>query len=140
MPADAVITVVGNVNVGAGAVLDAQSAPSTITVGHNVTVASGSILGLGCQPPSYTGNSGHECTDEPDGHSTVTINGNVSALNAFVVLLNGITVARNVTLTGGGGPIPWSIKNNTVGGNLTVSGQRTEWLAYSSTRSAGTRH
>src|ERR1019366_278214 len=36
---DAVITVVGNVNVASGAVLDAQSRPSTITVGHNVTAA-----------------------------------------------------------------------------------------------------
>ena len=44
------------------------------------------------------------------------------------MLLNGVTVQGNVTLTGGGGPIPWSIKNNTIGGNLTVSGQTTDWL------------
>ena len=55
VPADAVISVVGNVDVAAGAVLDAQSAPSTITVGRNVTAAADSLLGLGCQPPSYTG-------------------------------------------------------------------------------------
>ena len=128
VPADAVITVVGNLNVGAGAVLDAQSAPSTITVGHNVTAAAGSLVGLGCQPPSYTGNSAHECAIEPDGHSTITVNGNVTATDAAAVLLNGITVKGNVTLTGGGGPIPWSIKNNTIGGNLTVSGQTTDWL------------
>lgn len=128
MPAGAVISVVGNVNVRAGAVLDAQCAPSTITVGHNVTAAAGSLVGLGCQPPSYTGNSGHECAVEPDGHSTITVNGNVTATDAEAVLLNGITVKGNVTLTGGGGPIPWSIKNNTIGGNLTVSGQTTDWL------------
>src|SRR4051812_21203005 len=40
---DAVINVIGNINVAAGAVLDAQSAPSKITVGRNVTAASGSI-------------------------------------------------------------------------------------------------
>ena len=39
IPADALVNVVGNVNVGAGAVLDAQSTPSTITVGHNVTAS-----------------------------------------------------------------------------------------------------
>ena len=128
VPADAVITVVGNLNVGAGAMLDAQSAPSTITVGHNVTAAAGSLVGLGCQPPSYTGNSAHECAIDPDGHSTITVNGNVTATDAGAVLLNGITVNGNVTLTGGGGPIPWSIKNNTIGGNLTVSGQTTDWL------------
>lgn len=129
VPADAVISVVGNLNVGAGAFLDAQSAPSTITVGHNVTAAPGSLVGLGCQPPSYTGNSAHQCTVEPDGHSTITINGNVTAIDARAFLINGITVKGNVTMIGGGNEsIPWSIKNNTIGGNLTVGGQTTDWL------------
>jgi len=128
VPADAVISVVGNVNVAAGAVLDAQSAPSTITVGRNVTGAPGSLVGLGCQPPTYTGNTAHECTVEPDGHSTITVNGNVTGTDAVAVPLNGITVKGNVTLSGGGSEIPWSIKNNTIGGNLTVSGQTTDWL------------
>jgi hypothetical protein len=127
VPADAVIRVVGNVNVAAGAVLDAQSAPSTITVGHDVTAAPGSFLGLGCQP-DYPHNTGHPCTVEPDGHSTITINGNVTAFRADTVLLNGITVNRNVTLIGGGGDIPWSIKNNHIGGNLTVGGVTADWL------------
>ena len=43
-------------------------------------------------------------------------------------LLNGITVKRNVTLLGGGGAIPWSIKNSTIDGNLTVIGQTADWL------------
>jgi hypothetical protein len=128
VPAGAEISVVGNVTVAAGAVLDAQSEPSTITVGRNVTAAAGSFLGLGCQPPSLTGNSAHECLVEPEGHSTITVHGNVSATKAAVVMLNGITVHGNVTLTGGGSEIPWSIKNNTIGRNLTVSGQTTEWL------------
>lgn len=34
----------------------------------------------------------------------------------------------NVTLTGGGGDIPWSIKGNTIGGNLTISGVTADWL------------
>jgi len=123
-----VIRVVGNVNVAAGASLDAQSAPSTITVGRNVSGAQGSTIGLGCQPRSYTGNSAHECSVEPTGHSVITVKGNISARDAATVLLNGMTVKGNVTLFGGGGPIPWSIKNNTIGGNLTVSGQTTDWL------------
>jgi len=143
VPAYAVIHVVGNVTVRAGAVLDAQSLPSTITVGHNVTAGAGSLLGLGCQPPSYTGNSAHTCgaqTDpgapgEPDpenpfaeDHSTITINGNVTASRANTVLLNGITVKGNVTLAGGGGDIPWAIKNNMIKGNLTVSKVTADWL------------
>ncbi len=101
---------------------DAQSAPSTITIGRNVTAGRGSTVGLGCQPPSYTGNSAHECAVEPEGQSTITVNGNVTGIGADAVLLNGVTVRRNVTPWGGGSDIPWSIKNNTIGGNLTASG------------------
>jgi hypothetical protein len=136
VPADAVISVVGNVNVGAGAVLDAQSAPSTITVGHNVTAAAGSLVGLGCQP-DYPHNTGHPCTMEPDGHSIITVNGNVTATDADTVLLNGITVKGNVTLTGGGGAIPWSIKNNTIGRNLTVSEVTADWVGVLFNRIGG---
>jgi hypothetical protein len=125
---DAVINVTGNLNVAAGAMLDAQSAPSTITIGRNVAASAGSLLGLGCQPPALTGNSAHECTADPDGYSTIAVHGNVTAYQANTVLLNGITVGGNVTLAGGGGEIPWSIKNNEIHGNLTVSGQTVEWL------------
>ena len=131
---DAVISVVGNVNVASGAMLDAQSAPSTITVGHNVTGAAGSLVGLGCQPPSLTGNSAHECALDPEGHSDITIKGNVTVTDAALVALNGITVHGNVSLAGGGGPnswsIPdhWSVKNNQIGRNLTMSGQTVAWL------------
>jgi hypothetical protein len=124
----AVINVVGNVNVVAGAVFDAQSAPSTITVGRNVTAAAGSLMGLGCQP-DRPGKSGHPCADPyADEQSTITVNGNVTATDANTVLLNGITVKGNVTLTGGGGDIPWSVKNNTIDSNLTVSEVTADWF------------
>src|SRR5882757_4750302 len=67
VPDNAVITVVGNVDVVAGAVLDAQTAPSTITVGHNVTAAAGSLIGLGCQPFGYVPHAAHPCTIDPTG-------------------------------------------------------------------------
>ena len=122
------ISIVGNLNVAAGAVFDAQSAPSTITVGRNVTAAAGSLMGLGCQP-DVPGKSGHPClAPYADGHSTITVNGNVTATGANTVLLNGITVKGNVTLTGGGGDIPWSVKNNTISGNLTVSEVTADWF------------
>lgn len=112
--AGAVISVVGNGNVAAGAVLDAQSEPSTITVGRNVTGAAGSLVGLG--------------VDGPAPLSDIAVGGNISVTNAHTVLLRWVTVEGNVTLTGGGADIPWAIKNNTIGGNLTVSGQTAEWL------------
>ncbi len=129
VPADAVIHVIGNVIVRPGAFLDAQSAPSTIIVGHDVYAAPNAFVGLGCQPTSYTGNSAHPCMVEPDGHSTITVKGSIRAWDAALFLLNGVKVKGNVTMLGGGNEmIPWSIKNNTIRGNLTVGGQTTEWL------------
>lgn len=125
--ADAEITIAGNLNVAAGAVFDANSVPSTITVGRNVTAASGSLLFLGCQP-DYPSNTGHPCSQDPTGRSNITVNGNITATGADTVLLNGLTVMRNVTLTGGGGDIPWSVKNNTIDGNLTVSDVTADWF------------
>jgi hypothetical protein len=128
---DAVINVSGNINVAAGAVFNAQSVASTITVGHNVTAAAGSGLGLGCQ--TNTVGTPHPCRLEPNGNSVITVDGNVTAADAALVLLNGITVNKNVTLTGGGGglegvPDDWAEKNNTIGGNLTISGVTVDWL------------
>jgi hypothetical protein len=127
IPDNAVVNVVGNINVLAGAVLDAQTAPSTITVGHNVTAAAGSLLGLGCQPNGI--HAEHPCMIDPNGSSVVTIDGNVTATNAAAVLLNGITVDGNVTLTGGGNEeIPWTVTNDTIDGNLSVSDLVTSWI------------
>lgn len=126
--AGAVIDVSGSVYVARGAALDAQSAPSTIRIRHGVVAGPGSMLGLGCQPPEYTGNSAHPCTVEPEGHSSITVGGSVLALGADTVLLNGVTVKGNVTLLGGGGEIPWSIKNDAIGDNLVIAGVTADWV------------
>lgn len=125
---DAVIKVAGSVRVRPGASLDAQTAPSTIIIGGDVIAASGSVLGLGCQPPSLTGNSAHECAAAPDGHSVIAVKGDVTAVKATLVALNGIAVKGSVRLIGGGGPNYWSIKNNVIGHNLTVAGQTVAWI------------
>jgi hypothetical protein len=135
---DAVINVVGNINVAPGAVLDAQSAPSTITVGKNVTAGSGALLGLGCQPSNTIGMfAGVPCVVEPTGHTTITIAGNVTTTDADTVLIRKATVGGNVTLTGGGGEIPWSIKGNTIGGNVTISDIAADWLGVQFNRIGG---
>jgi hypothetical protein len=138
---NAVINVTGNLNVAAGALFDAQSAPSTITVGHNVTAGAGSLLGLGCQ--ANTAHAPHPCLPpfDQDGVSVITVDGNVTATDAFLVLLNGITVNGNVTLTGGGGGgsgfADWAEKNDTIGGNLTISGVTPDWLGLEFSTIAG---
>jgi hypothetical protein len=134
---DAVITVIGNINVAPGAVLDAQSAPSTITVKGNVTAARGALLGLGCLPNPPGHMTGHPCVIEPNGSSDITVKGNVTAWDANAVLLNGITVKGNVTLIGSEGTasvaerataIPWAIKDNTIGGNLIAADMTPLWI------------
>ncbi len=124
--AKAVISVDNDVHVAKHATLDAQSAPATITVGGDVTAGTGSLLGLGCQPDTTFAH--HPCTIDPTGHSTITIKGNVTAFGADTVLLNGITVKGHVTLEGGGGANPWSVKNNTIRGNLTIVGVTSEFM------------
>lgn len=126
--AGAKIRVLGSVHVAEGAQFDAQSAPAVITIGRNVTGDRGSLIGLGCQPMSLTGNSAHPCTVQPEGHSTITVRGNVRATDAAAVLLNGTRIRGDVTLRGGGSEIPWAIKNNTISGSLTAHGQKTDWL------------
>ena len=138
---NAVINVLGNFSVAAGAVFDAQGAPSTITVKQDLTGASGSIFALGClpNPPGHT--TGHPCgtslvgntisnVDPLTASSNVTVNGNVVASNSNVVLLYGVTIKHNVVLTGGGGPvpIPWAIKDNSIGHDLVVSDMTPNWL------------
>lgn len=131
---DAVVKVNGGITVRKGAALDAQSSPSTILVGGSVMAQRGSMLGLGCQPAAKMGNSAHPCVDA-DGNpiedanvfSTITVKGHVSAFGASIVLINGITIGRNLTIVGGGSDIPWSVKNNTIKGNLWTSNLVTNW-------------
>jgi hypothetical protein len=126
---DAVINVAGNINVAPGGVLDAQSAPSTITVWHNVTAGAGSLLGLGCQPTNTIGRfAGVPCAADPAGQTTITVHGNITASDADTVLIRKVTVGGNVALNGGGGEIPWSIKGNTIGRNLTIGNIAADWL------------
>ena len=131
------ISVVGNVNVGANAEFDAQSYSSTITVGRNVIAGAGSLLGLGCLPgPAGHPMLGHPCGDDP-ARSHITVDGSITATDATAVLLNGITVKGNVTLIGSEGTataterytaIPWAIKLNTIGGNLSASDMTPIWI------------
>ena len=125
----ATITVKGDIHVKAGAMLDAQSAPSTITVGGSVTSARGAFVGLGCQAPQHTGNTAHPCASDPDeGQSHITVKGNITLIKPSAALINGVTL-RNLTVLGGGSyEIPWSIKNNTVRGSVVVAGQKTWWI------------
>ena len=125
---NATIKVTGNVTVLPGSVLDAHSAPSTITVNGNVASGPGSLMMIGCQAPTHTGNSAHPCQDDPEGRSTIAVKGSITLNQPVAVMLNGLSVNGNITVSGGGSPIPWSIKNNEIRGNVTVTGSTTWWI------------
>lgn len=136
IPADANVTIRGNLTVRPGAALDADSAPSTIVVEHNVIGARGSSIGLGC-----TAAHGGCATEGSDNNgpyageeSHILIKGNVSLDHVYNAALDGITVRHSVTSVGGGsganppGFVPFSIKDDTIGGNLTVIGLNSVWF------------
>jgi hypothetical protein len=126
---NAVIRVLGNINVTAGAAFDAQSAPAKITVDGDVNAAAGAIVGLGCLPNPTGHTTGHPCTVEPNRHSTISVHGHITAFDADTMLLNGIRVRGNVTLIGGGEDmIPWTVKDNKIGRSLLIAGVTPNWL------------
>lgn len=136
VPANAHITIKGNLTVRNGAMLDADSAPSTITVGRNVIGWPGSSIGLGC-----TSAHGGCTAGGPDGNgpyagqqSTVLIKGSVWLNRVYNAALDGITVRHSVTSLGGGsgmnppGFVPFSVKDDVIGGDLTVIGLTSVWF------------
>ena len=76
---DAVITVIGSVNVATGAVLDAQSTAVNNRRRTQRQRGCGLDSGLGCLPNPTGHTTGHPCTVEPHRHSNITVFGNVTA-------------------------------------------------------------
>lgn len=123
VPSGANVTVTGNINVTAGAALRSTwGAPgATMWVGHNVTGARGSLVELGCT----------DAHGGCDPWSDVKVNGNVTLNSVYDAALNGIVVMGNVTSSGGGsGPdgFPFSVKDDQIHGNLTVSNLYGSWF------------
>ncbi len=122
------LTVRGNLTVAHGACLDAFTL-GTVKVSGNVLVGQGAILALGCTPGSIGPVPPCETTTTDD-----VVDGNITATQPLVMYLDGNTVYGNVTSTGGGpGPtfnpyINFPIKENTIDGNLNISGWQGAWF------------
>jgi len=152
MPAGT-ITVLGNLDVSPGALLDAVTpgdpgavhvVPATVDVGGNINVGTGGVLLLGCSPNI-------SCTDPP-GISYDQVDGNLTADGALGVVVHSATIDGNVSLDGGGDgiaggaacaadPAPWSgdanldgtpvytdFEDTSIGGNLNISDLESCWL------------
>ena len=131
VPIGANVTVNGNVTIAPGAMFDAQT-ESHVVINGNVDAGAGSLFGLGCT-------FAHPCDDGnvPDGGKTNdVVTGNVTLNGVFDAAINGSTINGNLTSTGGGAGlldpeeqfVPFSIKDDMIGGNLTVSGLTTVWF------------
>lgn len=137
VPDGADVIVLHNVSVAAGAMFDA-STHSTLAVHGNVSAGPGSFVTLGCT-------EAHPCDDEEPGNiGDVTVDGNVSLDHVYDAAINGVTIGGNLTSVGGGAGlseeqfIPFSVKDDTIGGNISISGLRTTWFGLIRSEVGGT--
>ena len=155
----------GSLTVAAHAVLDASFAfndvtgtgASSLTVTGNVKVGSGATLFVGCEPGFFA------CTDDPGGTASGHdhIGGNLVATYALGVVVHHTSVGGSVTQSWGGGgvapptgginstciatpPGPYAMtgvysdyEDDTIGGNLEVTGVRTCWFGMLRNRVPG---
>ena len=120
----------------------AAPASSDLTVGGNLEVQAGGLLNLGCEPIHYP------CLNDPDQvvgtfstHDTIA--GDLTADNAFALVVHHTSIGRNVRVSGGGGGIdscpksipalefapPYGdIEDDVIGGKLTITGWSSCWL------------
>jgi hypothetical protein len=143
----------GNLILAPGSALNATFAlndvagtgTSSLTVKGGVKVGPGALLAMGCEP------NFNPCTDDPNANTGGTLTGrntvfgSVRAFQALGVLLHASTIKGSVSLRGGGGaescnpPFPGTFadlgsppfsdaEDNSIGGDLTITGLKSCWL------------
>ena len=143
----------GNLILAPGSALNATFAlndvagtgTSSLTVKGDVKVGSGALLAMGCEP------NFNPCTDDPNAGTGGKLTGqnkvfgDIRAFHALGVLLHASTIKGDVSLRGGGGaesclpPFPGvfadlgsapfsDAEDNSIGGNLTMTGLQSCWL------------
>jgi hypothetical protein len=132
------LTVLHNLRIAPGACLDAFTL-GTVHVGGNVHVGPAAILALGCTPGSIgpVAPCFNDTTNDTVGES-------LTAERPLTMYLDGDTIHGNVTSIGGGpGPtlspyINFPIKDNRIGGNVTVNGWQGAWFGFIRNTAGGT--
>lgn len=127
VPKGATLTVRGNLTLAPGAELDAtQFSTSHLKVGGNVVAGRGSTFAMGCT-------EAHPCS--ADGGSKAhpdTVHGNVLLIHVSNAAINGSKIGGNLISVGGGAPADqhqsFSIKDDTIRGNVVVTGLSTDWF------------
>ena len=123
----------------------AGTGTTSLTVKGDIRVESGAVLALGCEP------NFSPCADDPaastggtlTGHNRVE--GTITGIQPLALLVHASKIEGDVTQTGGGGglscavpttgvfsliqsPVFSDYEDNTLGGDLTVSGLQTCWF------------
>jgi len=125
------VTINGDLTVMAGATFNAQT-NSQVTVNGDVIAGPGSQFGLGCTfaHPCVNGNP------PTDGKTHDVVTGTVHLNQVFNAAINGDTIGGSIVSFGGGAGllnpeeqfVPFSIKDNVVGGSISVTGLTTVWF------------
>lgn len=134
------VKVHGDIKLNPGSTLFAITTQS-MTVWGNIFVGKQAILALGCGPG--VGCDGVNGDPQP---STDTVNGNIIAIGALAMYLNGDTVNGNVAFLGGGwgrdctdpnADLPTDplghdlvVKDNTFRGSVTLAGWAGCWMGF----------
>jgi hypothetical protein len=139
------VTITGDATVQPGAGLFAVfsknevagSGLSSLTVQGNVNILGNGTALLGCENPAFP------CFDDPNATSGVTIGGSIEATSALGVIVHASTIGNDIVQTGGGGgntcnpsgvfadfgaPVYSDYEDNTLGGNLRVTGLTSCWF------------
>jgi hypothetical protein len=118
---------------------------SSLTVGDDIKVGWGAVLAMGCEP------NFSPCTDDPNaktggtltGHNVVF--GDVTGSKALAAIIHASRIFGDFTLRGGGGGVTCAVpatgvfhalgspvfsdsEDNSIGGDIRISGLRTCWL------------
>jgi hypothetical protein len=124
--------------------------PATVFIGGNVFVGPGAVLLFGCSP--------NISCSSPPGITNDRIGGNITGWGALGIVVHSTSIGGSVSVVGGGGgvncnttpptppsvataPVPWSedasldntpvytdFEDNSIGGNLNISGLQSCWL------------
>ena len=130
VPNGAVVVVRGDLVLDEGSYFNAFT-QGTVLVTGNIRVGAKALLALGCTPESIPPPS-------PCGTVTThdTVGGNIVAVGALTMYLDGDTIGGNLVSIGGGpGPtlnpyINFPIKDNTIQGNVYVQGWKGAWFGF----------
>src|SRR5579862_8943900 len=106
-----------------------------LTVDGNLDVQANATLILGCEPIAF--NCANDTSGFPGTLSTRdTIGGNLTAENAYEVVVHHTAIGGNVTVSGGGGGVNCAnfqygdFEDDIIGGNLTITGWQSCWLGF----------